>query len=472
MLRPRRWSIGLGLVLLLGGCGDDGVAGGGAGGGPAIAGAGGTGGMGSPPAGECVAFEGLTRWQTDIDSDDALFNILIRDVAALPSGDSIVLFEFSGIGDPGFPITYAGATLTLSGQNDTASGGFVIRQSADGSVAWAKRIEGEGSSNELAAIDVDDDGNVFLAGRMWSETIDVDGVLVDGRTSPGTAAGFAAKLDDAGEVVWATSFGEYGDDLTDTPAISVSPSGELVVSVTWQSRFQFAGSRYAGIGGAALAGFDDTGAPAWSLPLPSVDQAAVAFARRDEGGLRALGHFDASFVIGAFNVTKDPAFGQQAYRLDISASGEPEGAKAIQLPTTGAAQYQQAVAVTPRYALLQGNGGTDDSPSYETTILARVDGDQDIWANSMETPGIVDDLLQDPDGRALVLGAATTLETCGVADPSTMISRFTEEGVEDVRVIIDNKVGYRRSFALTPNGDLLIAFWDRLVRTKPLPEPE
>jgi hypothetical protein len=128
-----------------------------------------------------------------------------RDVVADAAGNSYLVGRFSGTADfdPG-PGTYL---LTARGTADA----YAAKYAPDGSLVWARRMGGDFVSttsdghddDQPYSVAVDGTGSVLVVGQ-FSGTADFGGVTL---TSAGARDAFVAKLDPAGQVVWARRWG-------------------------------------------------------------------------------------------------------------------------------------------------------------------------------------------------------------------------------------------------------------------------
>lgn len=89
---------------------------------------------------------------------------------------------------------------------------FVVRTDLVGDTLWTRRFGGPGL-DEALGVDVDDDGNVLVSGRM------------DGNTEEQDA--FVARLSPDGELEWLSRFG--GDSLDFASGVAASPGGGYAV---------------------------------------------------------------------------------------------------------------------------------------------------------------------------------------------------------------------------------------------------
>jgi len=133
----------------------------------------------------------------------------------------------------GFYITgaYMSAAVDFGGNLLVNSGGdcgqvgcfdaFLAKFDSDGNHTWSRSIGGE-DHDEGLSVAVDSEGNVYAAGRFYSEQVDLGGVLL---VNAGKNDMFIMKMDANGEDLWATSFGAANDD--NLYSMSVDTSGNV-----------------------------------------------------------------------------------------------------------------------------------------------------------------------------------------------------------------------------------------------------
>lgn len=127
-------------------------------------------------------------------------------------GNVYVAGYFKGTADfePGSGTT----NLTSDGDYDA----FLSKFDADGNFQWAIRLGGT-SADQVSDMAVDTAGNILLVGQ-FSGTADFDpGAGNLNLTSAGDNDIFVVKLNDAGELVWVSQFGNSGNDLARGVAI-------------------------------------------------------------------------------------------------------------------------------------------------------------------------------------------------------------------------------------------------------------
>jgi hypothetical protein len=137
-----------------------------------------------------------------------------RDVAVDSSGNVYVTGAFGGTAHFGSQI------LISQGDNDV----FISKSDAQGMVLWARRCGGPSYGENGNAIGVDSAGNVYVTGQ-FRDTANFGSYTL---TSYGESDVFVAKLDPAGNFLWAIN---GGNDLYDyAQSLAVDPTGNAYVS--------------------------------------------------------------------------------------------------------------------------------------------------------------------------------------------------------------------------------------------------
>jgi hypothetical protein len=136
-------------------------------------------------------------------------------------GNVYVAGYFNGTSDfePGADVT----NLTSAGDYDA----FLSKFNADGDFLWAIRLGGT-SADQVRDMAVDTAGNILLVGQ-FSGTADFDpGAGDHNLASEGGNDIFVVKLNDAGELIWATSFGDTGDDIA--RGVAIDPENNVLTT--------------------------------------------------------------------------------------------------------------------------------------------------------------------------------------------------------------------------------------------------
>lgn len=120
---------------------------------------------------------------------------------------------------------------------------FVASYARDGSFRWARQIGGDGDDNAYDMA-VDGAGNIYLSG-WFADRVDFGGGYV--LEARGSQDMFVARLDPAGNTVWARAFGgRQGDGGNE---IFVTDAGEIAVAAISEGDFVVDGTAYPGGGG-------------------------------------------------------------------------------------------------------------------------------------------------------------------------------------------------------------------------------
>ncbi len=128
-------------------------------------------------------------------------------------------------------VDFGGGTLQAAGGNDVV----VAKLDRWGRSVWAKRF-GDGSHQSGADITVDGLGNAFITGEFKGTLALDDRLRLD---AGGRLDGFVAKLDPAGNPVWALEIGD--GNINKVRRIAVDPRGRLFLAGEFWDRISCAG---------------------------------------------------------------------------------------------------------------------------------------------------------------------------------------------------------------------------------------
>lgn len=244
-----------------------------------------------------------------------------KDIVTDANGNVILLGDFNGTVDfePGAGIT----NLTSAGVQDCS----ISKYDPDGNLIWAVRVGGTGN-DAGNSVDVDNAGNVYIAGT-FQNTADFDpGLGTANLTTVGLTDAFVLKLDQDGNFVWVKQFGGTSEDAA--MSISVDPSGNPVVSGFFRNTSDFdpgVGVANATTVGGSADGFvvklTSTGNYTWHYVINSAnDVDARALITDASGNVYVTGYFagtaDFDFVGTA---TQLSAGGEDIFVLRITSSG-------------------------------------------------------------------------------------------------------------------------------------------------------
>jgi hypothetical protein len=147
------------------------------------------------------------------------------------SGNVYVTGYFTGTATFG-----TATTLTSSGTDDQEL--FVAKYDTDGNLLWAKRAGGAGEDvGQSLAIDAD--GNVLIAGWFTGSATFPMAIGNIPLTSNGGTDAFVAKLDSAGNFLWAMSAGSTYYDRG--RGVTTDPSGNVYYTATYVGTVTFPG---------------------------------------------------------------------------------------------------------------------------------------------------------------------------------------------------------------------------------------
>jgi len=217
---------------------------------------------------------------------------------------------FNGVADfdPGvgtFDLTSAGSYEIFISKFDSA-GNFV----------WAKQMGGAGTDNSYSII-LDSSENIYVTGS-FTGTSDFDpGVGTFNLTSNGTNSDiFIAKLDTAGNFVWAKQVGGTGTDLSNT--ISLDVSGNIYTTGYFRGTVDFdPGSgtfdlNSAGSDEVFISKYDSAGNFVWANDIGGADS--------DKGVSIAIDAAENIYAAGNFKGTAD--FDPGTGNFDLTSGGD------------------------------------------------------------------------------------------------------------------------------------------------------
>lgn len=136
--------------------------------------------------------------------------------------------------NPDFPVTDGAIDETKSELDD----GYVVKVDAAGEVVYATYLGGS-FYNCLSAVDVDADGNAFVAGTTNSNDFPVTAGAAQATYADGQGDGFLTKLGPDGQLLYSTYFGGNGSEQCSGrgqryAGVAVAPDGSayLIVSIS------------------------------------------------------------------------------------------------------------------------------------------------------------------------------------------------------------------------------------------------
>ncbi|MBW6513256.1 MAG: Ig-like domain-containing protein [Candidatus Syntrophosphaera sp.] len=186
-------------------------------------------------------------------------------------------------------------SLTSAGDLDT----FIAKLDTNGNWVWAKRSGGI-SSDEGFSLCVDDDGNVYYTGNFR-------GTASFGTTnliSSGSTDVFTAKLDSAGNWLWASQAG--GSSGEEGHGIAADSSGKIYLTGNFWGTSQFGSTTLVASGPYAnsfVAKMDSDGNWLWAKRAAMYNGTGNAIAVGSNGNLLVTGWFYGTAEFGATSLT-------------------------------------------------------------------------------------------------------------------------------------------------------------------------
>ena len=116
-------------------------------------------------------------------------------------------------------------TLTNSGNRDV----FLVKYDLNGNTLWAKSFLGN-AADEPMALEVDENDNIYVAGKFKSSTFQIEAVVLN---TLGSDDIFVIKFNSEGNLQWANSDGGTSVDVAH--ALSVDALGNVFVTGTYRS---------------------------------------------------------------------------------------------------------------------------------------------------------------------------------------------------------------------------------------------
>lgn len=160
------------------------------------------------------------------------YNQEMNDLAIDALGNLYATGSYKGLNsfavdfDPGI------GTFFIPAQSDDV---FIVKMENDGDFVWAKSFSGGTTASVNVedrdkgnAIEVDSNGNVFVAG-LFTETVDFDpSASVSTLTSSGLTDAFIVKLNPSGSLLWAKRIGSTGTDIGKSMGLDSSENAYLL----------------------------------------------------------------------------------------------------------------------------------------------------------------------------------------------------------------------------------------------------
>ncbi len=191
--------------------------------------------------------------------------VSLRKFIVKQSGELYILFSTNGVSE----LIIGKRTMSLDPlQKPTVLAKF----SRSGFLEWTKTLLAVGTSASLTAndIDIDSEGNVFVAGNFSGTNAKLGGINVDGLEDVNKI--FLVKYLADGTNSWGSTCGHTTDTVGNIFAndVEVSPDGTIFLSGSYNGRRQFIFNKdylmNQGVSNAYLSAFDVNGTTQWAIP--------------------------------------------------------------------------------------------------------------------------------------------------------------------------------------------------------------
>ena len=206
-------------------------------------------------------------------------------VAVDQSGNLVVTGYFSNTA------SFGGSSLTSVGGDDI----FVAKYSgSNGNHQWSRNA-GSTGSDRGHAVDVDDSGNVVVAG-YFSGTLSFNGQVVE--SFDGTDI-FLGKYSSNGSPLWADGFGSTGNDFA--YAVATDPDGNIIFTGSFIIGANFGGGSLLSNGSENVyfVKFSPSGGHLWSMSTgDTFPDRGVAITTDSSGNVLAAGDFEGTVDFG------------------------------------------------------------------------------------------------------------------------------------------------------------------------------
>jgi hypothetical protein len=207
-----------------------------------------------------------------------------------------------------------GEPLTSAGGTD----GFLVKLDAQGNPVWSERY-GDGADQQLAALAIDDHGNVALAGS-FAGSLDLGG---DTLVASGPQDAFVARLTGAGAHQLSLRFGSAAG-TTSATAVTLSETGGMVVAGQYVEELSFGEVSLEGLDGEDIfvAALDDGGELDWAVGVAGTGpDRAHAVALGTDGSVHLAGSYSGILQLPT-DVEQSSQGGLDALIVKLTAGGE------------------------------------------------------------------------------------------------------------------------------------------------------
>lgn len=209
-------------------------------------------------------------------------------------------------------ITFGNVTLTNSGRETKDM--FILKYDDSGNQIWAKKIGGA-QSDYVDRINVDNEGNIYIAGSFQSPTISFGSIDVTNDLSGSTGVSFfVAKLSANGEALWIKNAYSALSMRTIPSGLEIDSDGNVYVSSDFDHDIKFNNSLYSYYWGMFLVKYDSSGNFKWVRTAPGNSAGVVVdsnnqvyFSGTSSGGTQTFASLPLSNISSGFIAKISPS---------------------------------------------------------------------------------------------------------------------------------------------------------------------
>lgn len=250
----------------------------------------------------------------------------------------------------------------------------IIKISQSGDIIW----QNSGDRGTIHGLDIDNDGNVLIAGSF-------DGSLSFGTTdlnSVGESDSFIAKLNGSdGSEIWATSHG--GTDATSLLEVATDGDGNVYASGNFFGTITIGTSPIESSGGldGYVVKYDEDGNLAWSRHIASTGwNSAISIDADINGDFVVTGYYTGSAEIGGNSITSNG--NEDMYIIKYTSSGEISWLKSV-----GDFNYENGRDVTIMNGNIYITGFYGSDVSFGNIELANSGNSEDVFVAVLNSNG-------------------------------------------------------------------------------------
>lgn len=231
------------------------------------------------------AATGTVLWATKLGGtgNDISYSITV-DVL----GNTYVTGQFAGTA------IFGSTTLISAGGADV----FVVKFDTTGTVLWVSQFGGTGTDAGRGIV-TDTSGNIYITGSF----IDTVAFGSETFTSAGSNDAFVAKLNATGTILWASQFGDTGNDVG--RGITIDTSGNVYVTGEFRDTVAFDFTSLTSVGNADIFAtkLDTTGTVLWATQFGgTANDFGFGMATDTSGNTYVTGDFNDTADFGGFTL--------------------------------------------------------------------------------------------------------------------------------------------------------------------------